>query len=568
MGDFEKAFPRTDRSDLLALLHNQARIRQGALALLEDIMAWDRIRVWLSGCSETVVRNGLPEGGSIGPLTYPTLPDDLLRSLLLDGFGVGINLPMPPAWQGHLWQCKDTPLSALVNDLVSSLRSGARLPSRHMLCAWPALEASAARALDICAPERVVMILHADDPIILASSAGELQRTLDAVTVWADRHGARFHASSSKSIFMSLPRCVESPPVLVLNAHSGTDRQELQYKVVHRWLGILWPSDLSFEGALGQAIAKASAACAPLIGLVAASAVPLTVAMEIFELKVESVLRVGRWLYALACGAQARLNELFESWARSLLGADPWRNGGVARSELGWHLCGFARAVRCVALRRARLWSRGASDWYGTFFAHAGTLEVGWAHSSAALLQKWGVADWPEVASICPTYKSYQHYVSSVLLGSCSIELLASLRTHQAQVPYTTFQDSPSHVISEVRSLGFSWDVQIRLRGWFRLRAGLPCLRALHGRRSNARHQVCIFCGTGVRNATVHAIGLCRVWGELRNIFLAALAGSPSSPDEICKSALGINARAAGFQEAVDLCYGIDRGASEFWRRA
>jgi hypothetical protein len=566
MGDFEKAFPRTDRSDLLVLLFNGPRIRDGAFALLEDIMAWDKIRVWLSGCSSTTLHNGLPEGGSLGSLLYTTLPDALVRALLRAGFGVGINFQMPAAWTTHVWTCAGTPVPGLVASLVDALKSGGRLPSCALLRAWPALEASGARALDVCAPERVAAVLHADDPLFLASSAGELQRTLDFMAAWAHDHRARFHASMSKSIVMTLPREVDSPPVLSLAAHSGAEQMPLTYKLAHRWLGIRWPFDLSFDAALREAVGRASAACAPLIGLVCSAAVPITLAMEIFEVKVESVLRCNRWLYALSPYAETCLDELFETWSRSFVGAEPWRNCGVARSELGWHLSGFARAVRCVALRRARLWSRGGSDWYVSFFAHTSALGVGWAGASARLLQKWGIADWSDVAGFCPTYASYKSYVTSVLVGTCSISLMTEVATHQAQVPYTTFQGAPSLAILEVRSLGLPWLVQLQFRGWLRLRAGLPCLRALHGRRSSARHQFCIFCGMGVRNGTVHAVGLCSTWNEWRTAFFAASGFPPQNPDQTCKIVLGMSPRSTGFPEAVALCSKIDEGAAVYWR--
>ena len=74
-GDFVKAFPRTSRADLLALLYSGPRIRHGAFALLEDIMSRDELFVWLSGYGSTVLKKGLPEGGSLGSLCYTTLPD-------------------------------------------------------------------------------------------------------------------------------------------------------------------------------------------------------------------------------------------------------------------------------------------------------------------------------------------------------------------------------------------------------------------------------------------------------------------------------------------------------------
>lgn len=568
LGDFKQAFPRTDRSDLLVLMYNGPLIRQGAFALLDDILEYDLLRVWLSGASSTVLRNGLPEGGSLGSLMYTTLPDDLLRSLLGAGFGVGVNISVPCCWHGHVWVCSGTHIDALVDLLVTALRSNSRLPSEALLSAWPALEASAARALDLCAPARIAMVLHADDPVIVASSAGELQRTLDAIAVWADHHRARFHASVTKSVFMSMPRSVDAPPTLVLRAHSGMPSQALHYSVVHRWLGIPWPHDLTFAAALRDAVARASSACAPLISLVAASAIPISVAMNIFELKVDSVLRFGRWLFATCHAAEACLDELLDSWARLFLGAEPWRNSFVARSELGWHLSGFARAVRCVALRRARLWSRGADDWHTSFFVRCDYLEIGWAKQSASLLARWGISDWPAVCTTCPSYRDYSLYVSSALVGVCSTSLTTALDTHSAQVPYNTFQHGPSFALMRARSLNLDWDVQLQLRGWMRMRAGLPVLRALHGRRSNARFQRCIFCSDGVRNATVHCIGRCRVWCDLRAAFVEA-AGMPSlGPDRLCSAVLGVTPDDAGFVEAVRLCSEIDRGAGAYWKDA
>ena len=100
-----------------------------------------------------------------------------------------------------------------------------------------------------------------------------------------------------------------------------------------------------------------------LVALVTARAVPLTLAMGIFEAKVESILNCNRWLFATAPGASQTLDDTLEHWARSLLGAPVWRNGGVSCCEVGWLLTGSARAVRSVALRRARLWALPLDDW-------------------------------------------------------------------------------------------------------------------------------------------------------------------------------------------------------------
>lgn len=69
------------------------------------------------------------------------------------------------------------------------------LPSREVLTSAPHVEASALRALNMHADERVAVILHADDPVFLASSAGACQALLADVAEWAFRHKAAFHTA-------------------------------------------------------------------------------------------------------------------------------------------------------------------------------------------------------------------------------------------------------------------------------------------------------------------------------------------------------------------------------------
>ena len=159
--------------------------------LLEDILEYDNINIWLSGTCSTKVVDGIPEGGALGPRCYTVLPDDLLKSLVHEGFGVGTDFSMPTSWKSHNWECSGTPTPLLTDWLVTILKAGGALPSVDVLAKWPALEASAARALDIIASRRVVMLLHADDPVILASSKGELQRTLHFISGWC-QHMCKF----------------------------------------------------------------------------------------------------------------------------------------------------------------------------------------------------------------------------------------------------------------------------------------------------------------------------------------------------------------------------------------
>ena len=108
---------------------------------------------------------------------------------------------------------------------------------------------------------------------------------------------------------------------------------------------------------------------------------------------------MGRWLYVLVPTAESALDEALERWARALLGADPWRSSAVARSEFGWHVSGFARAVRSLAFRRARLWARESADWYRSYFSHCQARNLGWACNGLRILSSGGVANWPAVSA-------------------------------------------------------------------------------------------------------------------------------------------------------------------------
>ena len=564
--DFQRAFPRTDRSDLCVILRNNIGLRCGAFALLEDMLRFDVLYIWHSGRSKVTITNGLPEGGSVGPLTYNVLPDTLLRSLIARGFGVGLDVRIPEVWKGHFWNGTGTPCNQLVDMLMASLQGGGYLPSSSLLKAWPALEASAARALDLLASERLVALLHADDPLIVASSMGELQRTLDAIVEWAAAHNAQLHASAKKTVFMYTGPDLELDCRVALHLNGVQGRVDLKFSRLHKWLGVLWPSGLNFDAALDQAISRASGAFATLSGLVNARVIPITLAVDLFESKVDSLLDFGRWLFTLSASACLGVNTAQSSWARALLGAESWRNAAVCERELGWLLSGFARGVRSVALRRARALSLDSLDWYRSSFGTYASLNIGWAAASLLLLEKWGIPDWPDVAEACVDYGSYSARVLSCLSVRCATHWEASASTHGAQVPYLVFQASPSSVLHAVKALSLPWEVLLCVRSWCRLRAGLVYLRSLHGRRSAARHQQCIFCGRGVRNATVHAIGVCPRWCDARSTFVEAAGLEAASPDALCMALLGCTPGSPAFIPALFLADGLDGAATNYWK--
>ena len=70
-----------------------------------------------------------------------------------------------------------------------------------------------------------------------------------------------------------------------------------------------------------------------------------------------------------------------------------------------------------------------------------------------------------------------------------------------------------------------------------------------------------------VHNATVHAIGVCKLWAVQRDAFIAAAGlDGPSSAGTLCIKVLGATPGCCGFSEAVVLCHCIDQGVTDFWR--
>ena len=115
----------------------------------------------------------------------------------------------------------------------------------------------------------------------------------------------------------------------------------------------------------------ASGAFATLAGLVRARAVTLAFALCLFESKVDGCLAPGRWLYAMDESAPTVLHRLLADWALDLLGGPRWHSGVSARWEISWFLSGMAKAVKDMALRRARLWRLPTGDLYRDFFVRA-----------------------------------------------------------------------------------------------------------------------------------------------------------------------------------------------------
>ena len=115
----------------------------------------------------------------------------------------------------------------------------------------------------------------------------------------------------------------------------STRKVVLKMACAHKWLGIRLTPTLTFTAGLEATLYAASAALAPVIGFLVARAIPLHLAVAVFRTKVDSLVETSRCLHAATPWALERLSDANCSWARALLGAQPWRNATVCASELG-----------------------------------------------------------------------------------------------------------------------------------------------------------------------------------------------------------------------------------------
>ncbi|CAK0880182.1 unnamed protein product [Prorocentrum cordatum] len=333
----------------------------------------------------------------------------------------------------------------------------------------------------------------------------------------------------------------------------------------HLWLGLRWQHEQNFLPLLNQRLAAAGAQCASLAGLVANGGVPLAVAMATFEMVIEGSFRFGRWLLAVAPGASEVLNAAYEGWARSFIGAPPWRNAMVAASELGWPLSGAGRAAVDVAVRRATLWALPEDDLYGAVFR--GSQAAGhpsWARASLCLLQDWGVEDWPIWKARCAgSLAAYKAYAKTVITGRCLAARAQALDGH----PYVQLRPCVSQDLAKGYALGLPTSCLRAQRSVSRLRAGLLTLTHRNRRRSWARLQYCIFCEATLapEEGLSHALNVCGAWTKGRAAFgQAPGVGAGAEPG----ASLGAEPGSPGYQQLAEWAGALDSSATEFWSGA
>ena len=442
----------------------------------------------LHGISALAKFEGVPEGGVLGPAGFTTWLNSLTVFLKDRGHGLGIGCAVPSVWKNITWRWQGAPDGDAVEQLLAGLRGHVPLPNPDSVQHNDALMASCLRAMDIAAPSRINLVLHADDPVIVCSSQGAAMAVLHDLARWAYAHKAAFHVGPEKTVVL-LPDG-DMDPRLVLPL-IGAGPCPIQTKTRHKWLGLVWPANLDFASALESALQKGNQLVADIVSLLDSGGLPLCFALCLFDAKVEGSVRFGRWLLATAPGALDRYDAAYDRWACALLQSPPWRSAAIAHLELGWTLCGRHRAILDIAGRRARLWALPEGDIYGEVFIKSHAVPLSWARKSLSLLEERDIPDYPDAG--CSSVKSYLSMVRSLLSSAAAAALWSSCSGHVVPFPFSLLSSGPSPLPAALLSVSLPWDALLGHRALCRLRAGTLDLAHVNGKKSRAKVRCCLF---------------------------------------------------------------------------
>ena len=158
---------------------------------------------------------------------------------------------------------------------------------------------------------------------------------------------------------------------------------------------------------------------------------------------------------------------------------------------------------------------------------------------------------------------------TQVELGTaCLPRWLARVRhRHRSSIPYYRFDAQPGLVLDVCRHGHLPHDISMMFRSWLRLRCGLLVLSHLDGRRSAARFQLCIFCGSWIRNPMVHCLSKCPHWNSHRDGICLCLGTVESMGcQQFALQCLRSSIPSKALVSVVKWSSCIDRAEFEYWK--
>lgn len=108
---------------------------------------------------------------------------------------------------------RSSPISWLAVSCLGAFTNG-RAAGRRFGPNLLDVEASARRTSGLIDPNRICALFHADDPVFLAFSAGEMQRSINVVYEWSTDHGATFHFTIHKTVVFKMGDFGDMPSIM------------------------------------------------------------------------------------------------------------------------------------------------------------------------------------------------------------------------------------------------------------------------------------------------------------------------------------------------------------------
>ena len=383
LADLVKAFPRTWRD--YVLVSAMASLTAEQFLCLDDMLSQNSVFITESGVSELQMLRGLAEGGYLGALLYPLLPDSLVRKLE--------SLQRGPAMLPKL-ACSDPMHSAMSNESATLMYN-----------------------YDRAADWRIPMLLHADDQAIPESSLQQMQMSLSLAEHWSQETEQEYHVTDDKTVVLFLTG--HWPPDALARHPLRMNGQPLSEAAKHKWLGAVWSRGLLFRDHLNQRVMAVRAAVQSTLVLARSGGYPLHILAEMAEAKCKGVLLVGFVLLIMVPDADEVINKLQAEIAKALMRSHPYTQRELVLGELEWTPWWLQVLKQCLRKEASIMMGLG-SPWVVQLFSIPEGMLAGrqWRQ---VLRERAGHYDLPTFGMFLqgsePTIEAWREYQS--VLNAC-----------------------------------------------------------------------------------------------------------------------------------------------------
>ena len=244
----------------------------------------------------------------------------------------------------------------------------------------------------------VTTLMYADDIVILAETAADLQRALDALSDWASRWRCSFCAGPDKSAVLVVNRRAPSQHDFKLGDSTLPIVEE------YRYLGVVFDSRGKCKGHARHAVQKGGRKFATCVSWASREGLHVSWQSRLFQSYVLPAFAYGSEFFV---GDRTILNSMdlqLRKWGRRILGFPNGTPNPVVFLELGWsdmHSIVLKRAASSFSWLSTRWHGHPRADLPGVVYAFARTQARSWTSCAHELLSQAGVSA-PEASGLGP----------------------------------------------------------------------------------------------------------------------------------------------------------------------